>query len=68
MKKPSVSVRRGVISQPSSEVSAALLNIYARPPRAFATSADFDTDYAGPPPVKFRISAPFSWASTEQVM
>src|SRR5262249_31371137 len=37
-KKPSVSVRRGVISRPSSDISTARRNSKARSPSAFATS------------------------------
>src|SRR5436853_1673284 len=66
-KNPSVSVRRGVISRPSSEISAARRNRKARSPRAFVTSAGGAMAKPGWRPRKARTWAPFSSSSTEHV-
>ena len=68
-KNPSVPVRRGVISQPSGDCSAALARRRRPCPRARRRSASGGTTAnSGWRATKARTCSPFSCASTEQVM
>src|SRR5215469_12284907 len=66
-KKPSVSVRRGVIKSPSSAVSAARAKIDPRSPSGRTSSAAESAVKSAWRARKLRIWSPFSSASREQV-
>src|SRR5690349_2843552 len=67
-KNPSVPVRRGVISQPSSERSAACAKSSALSQSTLTVSSGGTTENSGWRARKARTCSPFSAGSTEQVM